>query len=61
MLTQRPSADEVSDLAGDENDPRHGPQSAAAGSPCTQMRDLLYAAGRTGNNETWMARAWELD
>ena len=51
MLMQRPS-DTVSDLAGDENDPRHSPQSAAAGFALHPDGDQLLFA-RTGSNETW--------
>lgn len=59
MLMQRPS-DTVSDLAGDENDPRHSPQSAAAGFALHPDEDplLLFAPGAMSHG---VARAWELD
>ena len=59
MLTQRLS-DAVSDLAGDENDPRHSPQSAAAGFALHPDGDqlLLLAPGAMRHG---VARAWELD
>ena len=59
MLTQRLS-DAVSDLAGDENDPRHSPQSAAAGFALHPDEDLLllFAPGAMRHG---VARAWELD
>lgn len=58
MLMQRPS-DTVSDLAGDENDPRHSPQSAAGFALHPDGDQLLLLA--PGAMRHGVARAWELD